>query len=82
VTPDPLADVLRKAEEARCASRPIKDTRLETWPDVLARAAREYFINQIEDEIEDIDRCGDEGMPPARAGLTRAIGIINRGRND
>ena len=71
MTADPLADVLR-AEFHRAIPGTIDY-------DVLARAARDYFINQIEDEIEDIDRYGDEGMPPRRAGLTRAIGIINRG---
>ena len=71
---DPLADVLRDV--------PGRPTVSGDYYLDMARTARDYFINQIEDEIEDIDRCGDEGMPPARAGLTRAIGIINRGRND
>lgn len=44
----------------------------------LARAACDYFVSQIEDEIEDVERYGDGGMQPTSAGLKRAIGIINR----
>jgi hypothetical protein len=74
---DPLADVLRKT--ARQYDGDATDD-LEDGPDLaacLARAARNYFINQIKDEIVDIERYGDGGLPPARYGLKRAIKIID-----
>ena len=66
---DPLAEVLRKRKHTAL-------TVDEAWED-LARAARNYFINQIKDEIVDIERYGDGGLPPARYGLKRAIKIID-----
>jgi hypothetical protein len=44
---------------------------------LLARAARDYFINDLKSEIEDINIYGDGGRPPTRFGLERAIKIID-----
>jgi hypothetical protein len=65
---DPLAEVLRQADRVTSGGDYYAD---------MARAARNYFIDQIKDEIVDIERYGDGGLPPARYGLKRAIKIID-----